>query len=142
MAFMQMTFVGVPCIYYGDEIGMEGGRDPYNRKPFSWRKINPELLDFYKTLIKYRNDSDFLKRGSFIPIYSEGSVFIYLREIKGGKDVFGKKAENGYAIFAVNCGNDTFYAPSSILGKYALFLPEKEDKISILPRNTRIFWGK
>ncbi|MBE7012360.1 MAG: glycoside hydrolase family 13 protein [Ruminococcaceae bacterium] len=142
MAFMQMTFVGVPCIYYGDEIGMEGGRDPYNRKPYTWRKINPELFDFYKTHIKYRNDNDFLKGGSFVPLYAEGNVFIYLREIKGGKDIFGKKAENGYGIFAVNCGNDTFEAPASILGQYACLLPEKTDKIILSPHKSHVFWGK
>jgi glycosidase len=32
----QMTYPGVPCIYYGDEVGMEGGRDPDNRRAMPW----------------------------------------------------------------------------------------------------------
>ena len=142
MAFMQMTFIGVPCVYYGDEIGMEGGRDPYNRKPYTWRRINPELQDFYKTHIAYRNNNDFLKSGSFIPLYSEGSVFIYLRRIENKTNVFGEKAQDGWGIFGINCGNNIFKAHISILGDYARLIENKCNEITILPRKTCIFWGK
>lgn len=142
MAFMQMTFVGVPCIYYGDEIGMEGGRDPYNRKTYTWRKINPELQEFYKTLINYRNNNDFLKTGTFVPLYAEGSVFIFLRKIENGTDALGNKAKNGWGIFAVNCGNDTFNAPVSILGDYAGLIDKNTKEITIPPRKTMIFGRK
>lgn len=140
MAFMQLTFIGVPCIYYGDEIGMDGIGDPYNRKPFTWRKINPELLDFYKTHISYRNSNDFIKYGSFVPLYAKDNVFIYLREIRNGKDCFGKKRENGCGIFAVNCGDSLFEAHSSILGDFEKPFLKKYGKITVSPRKARIFW--
>ena len=54
MVFMQMTFVGVPSIYYGDEAGMEGFRDPYNRKPFPWDNMDEELLRILKYLPENR----------------------------------------------------------------------------------------
>lgn len=101
-AFMQMTFVGVPCIYYGDEIGMEGGKDPYNRKPYTWRNINPELLEFYKEIIKIRNESPALRRGAFKVVYSDDKVFAYTREIKENKDIFGEKTQGKNYLCIIN----------------------------------------
>ncbi|MBR2915979.1 MAG: glycoside hydrolase family 13 protein [Clostridia bacterium] len=142
MAFMQMTFVGVPSIYYGDEIGMEGFRDPYNRKPYSWRNINPELLEYYKELIKLRNENDFLKRGTFVPLYAKDKVFAYLREIKNEKDVFGEKAKNGAGLFVVNCGEETAHIKTEELGEKAKELLKNAEEIAIMPRKMRFFIGK
>jgi glycosidase len=56
--FFQMTCIGTPHIYYGDEIGMLGGKDPDNRRPFNWRwqeqESSVELREFYKKLIALR----------------------------------------------------------------------------------------
>ena len=101
-AFMQMTFVGVPCIYYGDEIGMEGGKDPFNRKPYTWRNINPELLEYYKEIIKMRNEKPALRRGDFKVVYSDDKVFAYTRELKDGKDIFGEKTKGKNCLCIVN----------------------------------------
>ena len=99
---MQMTFVGVPCIYYGDEIGMQGLADPFNRMPYTWRCVDVELLDHYKKLVSLRNNLDCLKTGAFKVIYSHGGVLVFERTIRNGKDVFGKPAENGTALCVVN----------------------------------------
>ncbi len=101
-AFLQMTFVGVPCIYYGDEIGMQGLADPFNRMPYTWRCVDVELLDYYKKLVSLRNNLDCLKTGEFKMIYSHGGVLVFERIIKGGKDVFGKPAEDGTVLCVVN----------------------------------------
>lgn len=52
----QLTFQGVPCIYYGDEIGLDGEHDPYNRKCMEWdpAKQDRELLDFFRRTIALR----------------------------------------------------------------------------------------
>lgn len=104
-AFMQMTFVGVPCIYYGDEIGMQGLGDPFNRMPFTWRCVDPELLSRYRELAEMRNRSQSLRTGKFRQVYANGDVYAYVREIDGGKDVFGNRAENGKFLCIVNRGN-------------------------------------
>ena len=101
-AFMQMTFVGVPCIYYGDEIGMQGLSDPFNRMPYTWRCVDNELLDYYKKLTAMRNFFDCLRTGSFDVVYARGGVFAYTRKISGGTDVFGNVAENGGLLCVVN----------------------------------------
>ncbi|MBR5614639.1 MAG: glycoside hydrolase family 13 protein [Clostridia bacterium] len=100
--FIQMTFVGVPCIYYGDEIGMQGLEDPFNRRPYTWRCVDTELLDFYKAAAGFRNSFDSLKTGGFEVLYAKDGVLVYLRRISGGRDEFGAKAKNSVVLCAVN----------------------------------------
>ena len=54
-SFIQFTLPGVPCIYYGDEIGMYGFRDPYNRMPFKFNEKDDEVLAFYQKLTNFRH---------------------------------------------------------------------------------------
>ncbi len=64
-ATLEFAWVGAPTIYYGDELGMAGGKDPDNRNPMEWyldHKGNPTLA-FYKSLIKARNASPELQMG-------------------------------------------------------------------------------
>ncbi|MCM3272951.1 alpha-glycosidase [Paenibacillus elgii] len=62
-----LTYMGTPCIYYGDEIGLTGGPDPDCRKCMEWDpdKQDNELYDFYRLLIALRKDYDVLRSGSF-----------------------------------------------------------------------------
>ncbi|MBQ9121696.1 MAG: glycoside hydrolase family 13 protein, partial [Clostridia bacterium] len=57
------TVPGVPCIYYGDEAGMEGYRDPFNRMPFPWGKEETELTDWYRGLGKLRKECSIFAHG-------------------------------------------------------------------------------
>ncbi len=106
---MQMTFVGVPCVYYGDEIGMQGLRDPFNRKAYSWRCVDPDLLGFYKKAIALRNSKDCLKTGDFHILYADGDVLVYERQIKKSEDVFGKPSKNGIAVCCINRSSEARY---------------------------------
>lgn len=67
----QLTFYGVPCIYYGDEIGIDGEYDPLNRKCMEWdpTKQDQQLLSFFKRTIKLRKNYAALRTGKlrFIP---------------------------------------------------------------------------
>ena len=101
-AAWQMTYPGVPCIYYGDEIGMEGFKDPYNRRPYKWSGGDEEIRAVYKKLIKLRNENQVLQTGEVLPLYAAGNVIAYARVIRGGRDVFGQSAEDGIFIVAFN----------------------------------------
>ena len=59
------TVPGIPCIYYGDEAGMEGYRDPFNRKPYPWGKEEHTLIEFYKKIGEIRLSSSAYKEGNF-----------------------------------------------------------------------------
>ena len=63
----QLTYPGTPCLYYGDEIGMEGGRDPDNRRAFEWddAKWDKETLLFTQQAIALRQDHVSLRRGEY-----------------------------------------------------------------------------
>ena len=76
----QMTYIGMPCIYYGDEIGMEGLSDPDNRRCFNWNREswNQDLFNFYKSVINLRNNNIALKYGSF-SIIEHSKILIYER---------------------------------------------------------------
>ena len=82
MAWMLMfTYVGMPCIYYGDEIGMSGKGDPDCRRTFEWdnNKWNSDLREFVKKLIQIRKKRKSLQYGR-IKIYTEDEVFYLYRE--------------------------------------------------------------
>lgn len=60
---IQMTMPGVPLIYYGDEVGILGGKDPENRRTYPWRNENKYILSFYRNISRLRNEFDSLKKG-------------------------------------------------------------------------------
>lgn len=82
-SLMQYTLPGVPCIYYGDEAGMEGYRDPFNRACYPWGREEQSLVEWYRMLGKLRQECSALKDGEFEPVYVDGCM-AYLR--KGEKD--------------------------------------------------------
>ncbi len=83
----QMTYVGAPMVYYGDEIGMRGGKDPACRGTMVWEdnKQDKDLLTFIKELIRLRNENRSLRRGSFssVKIDDKNNLFAFARESDG-----------------------------------------------------------
>ncbi len=86
--FFQMIFPGAPAIYYGDEVGMIGGEDPYNRAPYPWAdkggKPDVELLAEFKKLIKLRKDNPVLSHGSLdAPLLINSQLIVLVRQHDG-----------------------------------------------------------
>ena len=108
LAFIfQMTYIGSPCIYYGDEIGMEGYQDPFNRRTYPWDRLEnnqKEQLDFYVKYSALRKKYPVLKTGDYKTVYSQGDVFVFKRFYdENGKDYFGKDGDGIRLIYiAIN----------------------------------------
>jgi cyclomaltodextrinase len=81
-SLMQFTLPGVPCIYYGDEVGVEGYRDPFNRSCYPWQEQDKDLLGWYRFLGKMRAECSCLRDGAFVPVKAEGDTLAYLRKGK------------------------------------------------------------
>jgi glycosidase len=94
---LLLTFPGAVSIYYGDEIGLEGGLPDYDiRRPFPWDKPElwkREVLAYHKELIALRKTHPALRRGTYHRLYAEGDVY-----------AFGRKLDNDVLLVAVNVG--------------------------------------
>jgi 4-alpha-glucanotransferase len=77
LVLVQMTLPGAPCVYYGDEVGVEGFSDPYNRGTYPWGKEDQEILKWYKKLIRLRREYHFLNEGEFSPFYYGTEILGY-----------------------------------------------------------------
>lgn len=78
-SLIQYTLPGVPSLYYGDEIGMQGMKDPFNRACMDWYEPNTELHRWYKRLGEIRRGCKAFERGSFVPVYCSYKTVAYLR---------------------------------------------------------------
>jgi len=82
-ALLQYTLYGVPCLYYGDEAGLEGFGDPFCRQCYPWGKEDRELVAFYRLLGQLRQDDVFVD-GEVCNVIWKENVFSFER-IKGDK---------------------------------------------------------
>ena len=81
--FLQATFPGIAGIYYGDEIGLGGADDPFNREPFPWHNEeswNSTILDYTKKLMNIKKSSSIFKYGRF-ELLDDNEQFVAFRRI-------------------------------------------------------------
>ena len=107
MTLFQMTYLGAPMVYYGDEAGMWGADDPDDRKPMVWDdltydpevshpipgktrpvdevRFDKDLFAFYKRLTLIRQENEALRRGSFRKALTDDNknVYAFVRELEG-----------------------------------------------------------
>ena len=109
---LQYTLPGSPSIYYADEAGMEGGKDPFNRRPYPWGQEDAALISHYKTLGQLRRMYPALQQGDlaffqagdhrigFVRSLKNSSVKVYINqkdipwEIPTGKILSGANLRN------------------------------------------------
>ena len=80
-SFLQYTLPGAPSIYYGDEIGMEGHADPFNRRTFPWGQEDSELSAHFRALGKLRTDLSPLRLGDIRFFWAEGGQLGFYRSV-------------------------------------------------------------
>ena len=76
---VQFSMPGSPCIYYGDEAGMEGFADPFNRGTYPWGKENREVLDFYQKVCQVYDRTPALQEGEFRFVEAQDGLLILER---------------------------------------------------------------
>jgi glycosidase len=117
MVAMQFTFEGAPCIYYGDEIGMEGGKDPDCRRCYPWddaAQQDADLLAYYQKLIAIRKANPALRSGSFQPFLVDPERDLY---------VFERQTEGNHCLVALNRGVEKQTVALPAGGRFTELLP-------------------
>ena len=84
--FVQMTYPGSPTIYYGDEVGVTGANDPYDRAAYPWPDLGGKpdnaLLAEFKALVRLRRDNPVLRHGSLqAPLLVDDHVIVQARQL-------------------------------------------------------------
>ncbi|MCL1847282.1 MAG: glycoside hydrolase family 13 protein [Coriobacteriia bacterium] len=99
-AAIQFSLPGIPSVYYGDETGMTGLLDPFNRKPFLER--DTELTVWYQKLGELRQRNPVLCTGHVLFFSTNGNVLGILRHTVCGRDFFGKRIGPSVVLTVVN----------------------------------------
>jgi len=95
---MICALPGIPCVFYGDEAGIEGYRDPFCRKPFPWNNINKRLSSAYAELGSFRKSEKLLRDAYFEIVSLTKEEFSFVRRPVNG---------DGYSILAVINNTDS-----------------------------------
>jgi neopullulanase len=97
----QMTFPGAPCVYYGDEVGMEGGADPECRRAFPWDEghWDQDLLAFFRRAIALRQNHPALRCGRYVRLHADDHHNVY---------AFARQAEAETLVVVLNNGAESY----------------------------------
>ncbi len=100
-AALQYTVFGIPSLYYGDELGLEGARDPFCRMPMPWHEmddpVRAELLAFYQKLGQLRAQHPALDGGAFETLYHDESCIAFARRAEG-REIVVVASRHGQAV--------------------------------------------
>lgn len=121
---------GVPSVFYGDEAGLEGYRDPFCRRPFPWHHIEPTLLDAYRRIGMTRQRETILQTGEYRVIQCTMEHLVFVRTPFSD--------EPYYFCVAVNAGDEEAKLIGCTGAKTILSLPDDGTDASILgPQSVR-----
>ena len=135
MVAMQFLFAGVPLVYYGDEAGLEGGKDPDNRRTYPWGREDQELIGWYRKLAQIRNTHPVLQTGYIRFWAMNDDVFCFTRYFKAGSDVLGRPTASQTATVLANRSGASHPLPEKFVGAADLLsgrTPSCTDPSSIL----------
>jgi 4-alpha-glucanotransferase len=104
LAFLfQIAYPGVAAIYYGDETAMEGYRDPFNRRTFPWGQENRNLIDWFVSAARLRDELTVLKTGFYETVLADNDIFVFRRFFKNGLNALGSyETGNDFALAMFN----------------------------------------
>ena len=136
---MQMLLPGVPCVYYGDEAGLQGYGDPFCRNTYPWGEENEDMLLWYKTAIALRKGYRAFVEGEFETVYKIGSAYGFIRYIDNDKHVvIANFGENSVWVRLDLARFDIHYLENELYEEYY----NSEDGIyyaELPPRGIKVF---
>lgn len=125
---LQYTLPGVPCVFYGDEAGMEGFEDPFNRRCFPWDNRDKDLTKWYKALGRMRgNEREIFAHGKYKAIDTDNGVMFFARKM------------NGEAVYIVVNNSGAAYKPQVDGGEYTDLLTYKPFKGKVADKSVAVF---
>lgn len=142
---LLFTLPGAPAIYYGDEIGMTGGKDPDCRRTFPWEKPetwNLPLLNHYRTLSNLRHRHPALRTGTYHPLYSDHNVHAFLRQ--GTDETILTAVNTGQTTAQIAISPSEHFPshiyPARLFGTGKIARKGEKWELTLPPRNGGI-WG-
>lgn len=121
---IQMTLPGVPCIYYGDEAGMEGGGDPFCRMPFPWGAEDAEITAFCRQMAAVRRREPLFRDGGFTLIHVDADILCFERTggteklaviVNASADAYEFRSDSAMELMTGVCGSVLDIAPLSVV---------------------------
>jgi cyclomaltodextrinase len=113
----QMTFPGAPCVYYGDEVGMEGNHDPDCRRSFPWDEArwDADLLAFFRRAIALRHEHPALRRGGYRRLHADERCGAYAFARRGEEETLVVVLNNGPASYDLDVPGWDLFADGTTL---------------------------
>ncbi|MBN1978175.1 MAG: DUF3459 domain-containing protein [Anaerolineae bacterium] len=113
----QMAFPGAPCVYYGDEIGMEGQHDPDCRRAFPWDEArwDRDLLAWFRRAIALRKAHPALRRGRYLRLLADDAASVYAFARQGEGEALAVVLNNGATGYDLKVPAQNLYADGAIL---------------------------
>lgn len=123
-SFLQFALPGCPSIYYGDEAGMEGCKDPFNRACFPWGREDLALTDWFRSLSRLKNETPALQTGT-----------VEVTESKDGRIAFLRKEGEQTVLCCVNQANEPWRVQGSnlLFAHNAVF--NEDGTVELLPHS-------
>ena len=134
MAFaFQTCYIGASCIYYGDEVLMEGYKDPFNRRTYPWGRLDlrqQESLLYFRRIARLRIENACLRTGYYKTLMASYGTFAFVRYLKDGTDAFGNEVSGSKAVvLMMNRSSEPVYVDVSEQGGDYVCNPVSSDGI-------------
>ncbi|MCQ2386482.1 MAG: alpha-amylase family glycosyl hydrolase, partial [Clostridia bacterium] len=131
------TLPGIPCVYYGDEAGLEGYSDPFNRMPFPWNNMEKELLSFYRFVGTLRQENKIYEKGECRVLNLTPDAFVFLRT--DGSTAFATVFVHENSRFSLSLPDSAVCVLSSCPDPYSS--GKSAAGPNVLPGNVSVFKG-
>ena len=140
---LQFFLPGIPSVYYGDEAGMEGYRDPFNRRCYPWGGENLDLIEFTKQLAKVRHGTQAFEQGELKFIECDDNVCVFARYdriTRHAAIIYLNKSTRGRSFVVENEQTDMFYNFQPAFDRYGRGI--KDGKITVAPFDYAVIYCK